>query len=459
MGAMRDLRVVAGAAVLAILAAAAFALHRDAGPAAPPAAAAPAPPARIADVSTLTVRARFGRLDAVVSIAAARGYDVVQRSDELNALQVAVPSGALQRAVTDFTRSGAVLYSEPSYRLASADAPADPLFSRQQQYLVPVNAPQAWDIEQGDPSVIVAVLDTGADVDHPDLDGRIWTNPAETQNGRDDDGNGCIDDLHGCAFVDDPEPECATAEDGEIDDDLGHGTFVAGVIAANGNAAGMVGIARNVTVMPVKVLDCTGTGGSFALAQGIIYAAKSGAKVLNVSLGGPADSAVVREAVRRAKDEYGALVVAASGNTGKAAVAYPARYADVLAVGAASSSNPDARASFSTYGPEVDVVAIGERIVGTVPRDACRVFLPCIDNDPYALADGTSFSVPQVSGLAALMLSQREMTPAEIIDAIKRSATPLPAGDKPGWAGAGRIDMLKALRPQYRIGAPGVTRN
>ncbi len=457
---VRNLRAVACATALALLAATAATTLHDTAPAPPPAsAAAPAKAAPAGSLTTLTVRARFGQLDAVTWLAASRGYDVARRSDDLNALQVKVSPDAVQRAVTDFARSGAVLYSEPSYRMAATDAPADPLYARQQDYLVPVNAPKAWDIEQGDPSVIVAVLDTGADLGHPDLAGRFWTNPSEIQNGLDDDANGCVDDLHGCAFVDSPQPLCSPASGGQVDDDRGHGTFVAGVIAANGDGAGMVGVARNVTVMPVKVLDCSGTGNSFAFAEGIIYAAKSGAKVLNVSLAGSGDAAVVREAVRRANDEFGALVVAASGNSGETKVAYPARYDTVLAVGAASGADPDTRAPFSAYGPEVDVVAVGERIVGTVPRGGCRVFLPCINNSPYALADGTSFSAPQVTGLAALILSHRPMSPAQVIDAIKYSATPLPDGNTTGWAGAGRIDMLGALRLRYRIGAPGVTRN
>lgn len=457
MGVVRALRVAACVAAVATVTLAG--VHRDAAPSPPPADAAPAATPPPVDLTTLTVRARYGALDRVAALAASRGYAVLSRSDDLGALQVSIPPGAIQRAVTDFTRSGGVLYSEPGYRMAAADVPADPLYSRQQAYLDPIKAPQAWDIERGKPSAIVAVLDSGADSAHPDLRGRIWTNTREALNGLDDDNNGCIDDLHGCAFISDPDDQCARAENGDIDDDLGHGTFVAGIVAANGNGTGMVGIARNATVMPVKVLDCAGTGNSFSLAQGILYAASAGAKVLNVSLGGPVDSAIVREAVTRASAEFGALVVAASGNSGKAGVTYPARYDNVLAVGAASSADPDARASFSTYGPEVDVVAVGEHIIGTVPAGLCRVFLPCIDGEPYAIGDGTSFSAPQVSGLVALMISRNSgMTPASIIDKVKQTATPLPPGDRPDWAGAGRVDMREALRA-YRIGAPGVARN
>ena len=136
----------------------------------------------------------------------------------------------------------------------------------------------------------------------------------------------------------------------------------------------MVGVARGVTVMPVKVLDCKGGGNSFALAQGILYAVQNGASVLNVSLGAPVEPEYLHEAIRIAHDEYGVLLVAATGNTG-GDVAFPARYPEVLAVGAESASHPGQHASFSGAGPEVDVVAVGQGILGTVPDGACSALL------------------------------------------------------------------------------------
>jgi subtilisin family serine protease len=212
--------------------------------------------------------------------------------------------------------------------------------------------------------------------------------------------------------------------------------------------------------MPVRVLDCEGSGNSIDLAQGIRYAVANGADVVNISLGGDTDSQIVREAVAEAR-ERGVLIVAASGNSGVTGVAYPARYPTVLAVGAASASDPDRRAPFSTAGPEVDVVAIGEGIVSTVPRSICgSSFFDCIDAGAYAQGDGTSFAVPQVTGLAALMISRVPgMNPDAVIAAIKATARPRPQGDLPDWAGAGLIDMAAALRPRYQLGAPGTTRN
>lgn len=400
-------------------------------------------------------------MDPIAAFAVERGYTINSRDDTLLAFGIDLPAGEhIVPAISEFTFVPGVLYAEPSYTLYKADTPSDPLYSRQSPYLSKVRAPQAWDIEQGDPGVIVAVLDTGIDLNHPDLAGRIWTNPAETpNNGADDDANGCVNDVNGCAFVSTATPGCREARNGDVLDEVGHGTFVAGIIAANGGNQGIVGVARNVTIMPVKVLDCNGSGTSMAIAQGIVYAAKNGADVLNISLGGAEEPTLVREAVRVATDEYGALIVAASGNSGKEGVFYPAKYEKVLAVGAASLSDPNKMAAFSTSGPEVDVVAIGESIVGTVPQSSCTVFLPCIGG-PYAAGRGTSFSAPQVAGLAALILSQRPGTPPSVVHKIiKDTATAVPPGKRANWAGEGLIDMADALAPQFRLGAPGTSRN
>jgi subtilisin family serine protease len=414
-----------------------------------------------ADARSVVVRARAaGDLDGIAAAAASMGYAIVRRAADPPALDLTPPAGvSVGRAVAALSSVAGVAYAEPAYRIRVTEVPAAPLYAKEAAYLQKEHAPEAWDIEKGRASVVVAILDTGIDVTHPDLQGRIWTNSAEIDgNGVDDDGNGCIDDVHGCAFIIDPPQGCASPSNGDVRDDLGHGTFVSGVVAAN-NSDGMVGVARGVTIMPVKVLDCTGGGSSFALAQGILYAVKNGASLLNVSLGGPVDSAYIREAIRIARDTHGVLLVAATGNTG-GDVSYPARYPEVLAVGAESGSHPGQRATFSGAGPEVDVVAIGEGIIGTVPKGACRSFLICAPNDDtHAVGDGTSFAAPQVTGLVALMLSRnRYLTPDQIINIIKATADPLLGGEPAGWSGAGRINMLRALTPQYRLGAPGTTR-
>jgi len=339
-----------------------------------------------------------------------------------------------------------VRYAEPVTPVASTDQPSDPLYAQQSSYLLRVNAPAAWDIEKGKPSVVVAIVDTGVDVRHPDLRDNIWVNPREVANNAlDDDGNGCVDDVNGCAFISDSSPGCQNVTNGFVRDDIGHGTFVAGIVGAMANGQGMVGVARGVRIMPVKVLDCYGAGDSVASARGILYAARNGAKVINLSLGGLERAQIMRDAIIEAMNVYGAIVVAASGNSGGAGVAFPAAFPEALAVSAANAGG-EGRAPFSSYGPEVDVAAVGEGVVGTIAANKCGVFVRCLDSEPYASGDGTSFSTPQVSGLAALMYS---LDPAlkgwQVADIIRNSAKALPSGNTANWAGTGRIDMLAAL--------------
>ena len=396
----------------------------------------------------VVVRAARGQdLNALERDVVAQGFDVTERYGDLHSLEVAVPANATATYVSELSALPGVVFAERVMPVHSADFPSDPLYGRQTGYLSLLNAPAAWDIEQGEADVVVAVIDTGVAVQHPDLQRNIWFNPNEVaNNGFDDDANGCVDDLNGCSFVSNSSPGCHNVTNGFVNDDIGHGTFVAGIIASAGDGAGMVGVARGVRIMPVKVLDCYGSGDSVSVAHGITYAARNGARVLNLSLGGLEDLDLVRIAVTDVMRDYGAIVVAATGNSGTTGVAFPARIPEVLAVGAAAP-NGATRAKFSSYGPEVDVVAVGENIIGTVPPGRCFLFGQCLPDGAYAASQGTSFSTPQVAGLAALMLSLNRSLPAQrIIDIIKSTATPLQAGTTPGWAGSGRINMLAALQ-------------
>ena len=460
---MRGIVVAAVAAALtAGVAALAIRSTDDRSPASPPPAEAASTLGATA-AHTISVRARGAQhLDAVDAALRALGYVVLDRNDELLAIHATPPTGhTMSDAATELRHVEGVLYAEPSYAMFSVDSPSDPLYARQKPYYDAVHAPQAWDIETGKSYVVVAVVDSGIDLTHPDLTGRIWVNAREVANNNvDDDGNGCIDDVNGCAFSSAPSPGCATARRGNVRDDLGHGTFVAGVIAATGNnGQGVVGVARGVTIMPVKASDCTGTGNIFDVADAILYAANNGARVINLSLGTFSDSLILRDAVRIATEEKNAIIVAAAGNSGASGVAYPARYTQALAVGAASSGDSSKRADFSTYGPEVDVVSIGEDIVSTVPSSACQRFVACLQPG-YGIGDGTSFTAPQVSGLAALILSRKPFTQwRDVVSQIRNSARALPAGDAPNWAGDGIIDMYEALKPPYRLGVPGTNKN
>ncbi len=398
----------------------------------------------------------------------ALGFRELGRIEELGVVRVGVEPGVtLEEAVRLYEAQPNVEYAEPNYILRSAGTPNDALFvDRQQWYYDLIEAPAAWDVETGDASIVVAVLDTGIDVSHPDLKDNLWTNTAEIEgNGIDDDNNGCLDDSHGCNFVTGADPSCRYREEtpnNEIEDDNGHGTFVAGIVAAGGNnQIGVTGTAPQVTIMPVKALDCTGSGTTAGATAGILYAARSGADILNISFGGENDSATLRNALQEAHDVFGTVIVASAGNEGRGQVTFPARYEEVISVSASNRRNPDTKAPFSNWGPEVNVTAPGVDIVSTVPRRFCDDPWPCVGNQPYAEGSGTSFSTALVSGAAALILSHTPtMTTAEVAEQLTSTALDQPDGPYTNWDGSGRIQMEKSLQEGvYRLGVSGVTRN
>jgi subtilisin family serine protease len=287
-----------------------------------------------------------------------------------------------------------------------------------------VRAPSAWSVGVGSPAVIVAVLDTGIDRHHVDLAEQLWVNASEIpDNNQDDDQNGYVDDVHGWNVF--------NGGSNAIDDDHGHGTHVSGIIAARGdNGQGIAGMAWGSRIMVVKVLDEYGDGFYSDVAAGLTYATDNGAQVVNLSLGGPAPSQLLQDAVNYAHDR-GTLVVAATGNT-ISAVQYPAACDNVLAV--ASSTRYDERASYSCYGPEVDLTAPGTNVVST-----------CI-GDRYCDKSGTSMAAPHVSGLAALVYAQQPtLTPDQAAQLLEKTAQDI---DDPGWdpnTGWGRIDARQVL--------------
>ncbi|MEA5616901.1 S8 family peptidase [Cronbergia sp. UHCC 0137] len=250
-----------------------------------------------------------------------------------------------------------------------------------------INAPTAWENGHTGNGIIVAVLDTGVDYNHEDLNDNIWTNTKEIPgNGIDDDGNGYVDDSHGWNF-----------EDGNNNtlDNNGHGTHVSGTIAAENNGFGVTGVAYNSRIMPVKVLDENGSGSYSKIAKGIYYAVDNGANVINLSLGGSSASKTLQSALEYASSK-GVIVVMAAGNNANALPGYPARYANKtgIAVGAVNKNNDLADFSNRSGSEELAyVTAPGVDVYSTV-RD-----------NKYAYYNGTSMATPHVAGVVALMLS------------------------------------------------------
>jgi subtilisin family serine protease len=251
-----------------------------------------------------------------------------------------------------------------------------------------INAPESWAQGYTGDGVVVAVVDTGVDLNHPDLMSQIWVNADEISgNGIDDDRNGYVDDTSGWDFV---------SSDNDADDANGHGTHVAGTIAADDNGYGATGVAPDATIMPVRVLDRDGYGTESSVAAGIRYAAQNGADIINLSLGG-SFSSVIQSAIQYAS-QLNVLVVVAAGNEYASTPSYPARLSasmtNVISVGAYASSN--SIASFSND--------VGSSGAVQVDAPGVNVYSTYIDGR-YTTLSGTSMATPHVAGLAALALS------------------------------------------------------
>ncbi len=281
--------------------------------------------------------------------------------ERINAYVIQLPEGF---SIPEIPPSPIVVNIEQEQVAAvsqAGTAPNDPRFA-EQWYMPVIGLPTAWgSVDASTQPITVAVIDSGICGTHPDLGGRL---------------------LPGYDFVEnDTDPQ----------DDFGHGCGVAGVIAANfNNVEGIAGVAPNVQIMPLRVLDGRGLGGYSIIAEAIIYAVDNGADIINLSLAGPSPSFLLEDAVAYAA-ESGVVVIAAAGNNGTEGAWYPAAYPSVIAVG--SVEKDLSVSSFSNFGDDIDVLAPGRDILTTST------------NNGYQLMTGTSFAAPLVSGLAALALA------------------------------------------------------
>lgn len=323
--------------------------------------------------------------------------EVLNRNAQLGFEVVKVEDASLEQAIDIYEQNNDVEYAEPNITFHTYETPNDPMFDQQwgpQQ----VEAPAAWDVTKGSDQVEVAIVDTGVDYDHPDLSGKV---------------------IKGGDFVD---------NDGDPMDENGHGTHCAGIAAAStNNGVGIAGMAPNVSIYAVRVLDANGSGSLDAVAEGIIDAADNGSEVISLSLGAPTGAQTLEEAVQYAADK-GSVVVAAAGNSGLPTPSYPAYYSDAIAV-AATDSN-DSKASFSNYGNWVDIAAPGVDILSTYP------------GGDYQSLSGTSMATPHVAGLAGLLASQ-ERSASEVRSAIEQTADPI-SGTGTYWEN-GRINANQAV--------------
>lgn len=345
-------------------------------------------------------------------VAGARAEDSFTFAGTTYHLMSVSSKSLIQRVIGTARSVSGVEKADPNpmmYALDNAAVPDDEFYPLQfglQQKRVP----ELWGQTKGDPNMIVAVVDTGVDYTHPDLQERVLLGkdfsfrPGRIFNRKDKDG-----------------PM----------DDQGHGTHVAGVIGATANnGIGIAGVAPDVKLMAVKVLSAKGGGTSYDVMKGVAFAITNGAKVVNMSLGGTATTSVEAQFYQAAV-QSGALIVAAAGNEADG-LGFPAAYPGVLSVGATDSGGELAR--FSNHDATMSVTAPGVGILSTIPGKM------------YAKFSGTSMAAPFVSGAAALVWSQHpEWTAQQVKEHLERTATDKGAPGVDSIYGHGEIDIRAAL--------------
>ncbi len=291
-------------------------------------------------------------------------------------------------------------------------SPDDPFFGIQTD-LVPIGVASAWTRSTGAPGVVVAVLDTGIDASNPEFTGRL------------------VPGYNALTGVEDGVADFEPTADG-----AGHGTHVSGTIAAAANnGAGIAGIAPNVSIMPVKVLDDDGEGDFAGLVAGMDWAIGHGARIITMSLGGTLEFAAANflQDTFTAAHAAGVVIVAASGNSGTASDEYPCNFTYVICVGS-TTNDGTAVSSFSTRTAGLALVAPGERIASTLPGGG------------YGYGSGTSMATPHVTGAVALLRSIRpSITPDEVLAALAQSARPLVGGGRNPQSGYGLLQVGAAL--------------
>ena len=365
---------------------------------------------------------------------------------ELSEKRSALKSRGVEKQYKEMINSGNYEFVEPNWVLQVGSVPNDAKYtngylwglkkSNKTVGMIGANLEEAWQITTGSKEIKVAVIDSGIRYTHQDLKVNMWNNPDEIAgNGKDDDGNGYIDDIYGINAM----RKIKASKKGDPMDDNGHGTHVAGTIGAQANGGGeVVGVAWDVKLIALKFLGHDGRGNTSDAIACIDYAIAKGAKVINASYGGGGPSKATRNAIKRARDA-GVLFVAAAGNDSSnndEKPQYPANYKvnNVLSV-ASIYFNGDL-SSFSNYGlKSVDIGAPGSLIYSTYHSN----------DTSYQILSGTSMAAPHVSGVAALILSKEPtLTPSQLRKRLMDTTQPL-ASLKNKTVSGGALDAYAAL--------------
>ncbi len=398
--------------------------------------------------------------------------DSPQRADPFGLsriVQIPLREGvAAQDAVRSLSGIAGFEYVEPNlrYRLDRSIIPNDSLFDGQ-WWLHNIHAPEAWEITEGDSTIKIGFVDTGIDWLHPDLKNQLAVNPLEDINhnglfdawpadsvgmdahghmvhgdidGIDHDGNGYANDVIGYNFVDQEVVNIGhwSGRDAIPWDENGHGTAVAGVLAAEqNNHTGVSGVAPKCKLVALRAFTADGAGEDDDVASAIVYAADNGVRILNLSFGSSIPSLMQRDAIRYATSK-GMLVFASSGNEGGDGPHYPSDFDEVVSIGGTSNyPAEDALYGFTTHGEGMDVVAPGENVLTTWP------------DSQYRSLTGTSMSSPVAAGLAALLLAEHpNYTSLELRSVLESTTQDVYTPGYDHYSANGRVDALRALKYQ-----------
>lgn len=360
--------------------------------------------------------------DAARAYLESQNFTVLESNARLGIWRVA-SKHPLEASVESLQSQAEVLWAEQNGLVHASDfVPDDSFYAAWQDNLHLVGLEKAWEYSSGS-GVVIAMIDSGIDLDHPDLIHQIWQNTGEVPgNGLDDDHNGYVDDTQGWDFV---------HSDAVPQDDHSHGSHVAGIAAAEtNNRTGIAGVSGGARLMALKALDQNGEGTWMDVSSAIVYSVDNGARIINMSFGSADSSQAIETAVEYAIG-HGCLLVAAAGNGGTG-VFYPAALPGVLAV--AATDNQDLPWYVSNRGPEVELAAPGVDILSTDAYNS------------YKILSGTSMSTPHVSGTAALVWSLKpEYSAGQVRAVLTSTAKDVWAPGKDNLTGWGRVDAAAAV--------------